>query len=228
MYPGSLIVRTYDWWTRYRYLDICAVETGALQRGLVGREVDELCVRQMRFGDYFALDNIRRRNHEWLQPWDATAPSDYPTFVPTTCELAWQQAKDIRYGRTVPLIIEVDGQPVGQITVLGITRAAAHYAMLGYWIDRQWANCGVMTAALAMTMDVCMTDLQLHRIEINIRPDNRRSLRVVEKLGLSYEGHRKKFLHVNNEWYDHECFAITAEVYPQRGLVAELERIRGE
>jgi ribosomal-protein-alanine N-acetyltransferase len=55
----------------------------------------------------------------------------------------------------------------------------------------------------------------LHRMEICIRPENEPSLRVVEKLGFRYEGLRRRFIHINGDWRDHFCFALTVEELPQ-------------
>ena len=52
-------------------------------------------------------------------------------------------------------------------------------------------------------------------MEICIRPENAPSLRVVEKLGFRYEGLRRRFIHINGDWRDHFCFALTVEELPQ-------------
>ena len=41
------------------------------------------------------------------------------------------------------------------------------------------------------------------------------SLRVVEKLGFRYEGLRRRYIHINGDWRDHFCFALTVEELPQ-------------
>jgi ribosomal-protein-alanine N-acetyltransferase len=56
-----------------------------------------------------------------------------------------------------------------------------------------------------------MDDIGLHRVEIDIRPENLPSLRVVEKLGLRQEGLKERFIHIDGAWRDHKIFAITAE-----------------
>jgi ribosomal-protein-alanine N-acetyltransferase len=38
---------------------------------------------------------------------------------------------------------------------------------------------------------------------------------VVEKLGFRYEGLRRRFIHINGDWRDHFCFALTVEELPQ-------------
>ena len=42
-----------------------------------------------------------------------------------------------------------------------------------------------------------MGELGLHRVEVNIRPENVASLAVVRKLGFRDEGLRARYLHIN-------------------------------
>jgi ribosomal-protein-alanine N-acetyltransferase len=51
-------------------------------------------------------------------------------------------------------------------------------------------------------------------MEICIRPENAKSLRVVEKLGFRYEGLKRRYIHINGDWRDHFCFALVAEEVP--------------
>jgi ribosomal-protein-alanine N-acetyltransferase len=88
-------------------------------------------------------------------------------------------------------------------------------ATLGYWVDSSHAGRGIAPTAVAMATDHCFGTLGLHRMEINIKPDNGPSLRVVEKLGFRDEGYRPRFLHINGEWADHRSFALTSEEVPE-------------
>jgi len=58
----------------------------------------------------------------------------------------------------------------------------------------------------------------LHRVELNIRPENTRSRRVAEKLGFRDEGLRLRYLHIDRGWRDHLCYALTVEEVP-RGVL---------
>ena len=94
-------------------------------------------------------------------------------------------------------------------------------ANLGYWVDEQYAGRGIVPTAVALAADHCWFTLGLHRIEVAIRPENKASLRVVEKLGFRFEGERPRFLHIDGDWRDHRIFALNVEeVGP--GLVARL------
>ena len=63
-----------------------------------------------------------------------------------------------------------------------------------------------MTEAVNMVTDFAFNELALHRLEINIRPENEASIRVAEKCGYLYEGLRPRYLHIDGAWRDHHCF----------------------
>ena len=67
--------------------------------------------------------------------------------------------------------------------------------------------------------------MQLHRIEIAIRPENAKSLRVVEKLSFRPEGLRPRYLHIDGDWRDHLVFALNAEEVPE-GLLRRWESVQ--
>ena len=63
-------------------------------------------------------------------------------------------------------------------------------------------------------------------IEINIRPENAASLRVVEKLGLRREGERAAYLHIDGDWRDHVTYVVYAGDFPD-GVLAAYRRASG-
>jgi ribosomal-protein-alanine N-acetyltransferase len=93
---------------------------------------------------------------------------------------------------------------------------------IGYWIDSEVAGRGITPTAVALVIDHCFAAAGLHRVEIDIRPENAASLRVVEKLGLRREGYYERFLDINGRWCDHVAFAITVEELAGRSVLARL------
>jgi ribosomal-protein-alanine N-acetyltransferase len=65
-------------------------------------------------------------------------------------------------------------------------------------------------------------------MEICIRPENEPSLRVVQKLGFRYEGLRRRYIHINGDWRDHYCFALTVDELPQGVLRRWLDGLAPE
>jgi ribosomal-protein-alanine N-acetyltransferase len=169
--------------------------------------------------DVRVWDTMRRRNAAWLRTWDATTPPGAQRLAIRS--MIGQFTYEARRGDMLPWLVWFDPrgdgnlQLAGQLTVSGIRYGAARWASIGYWIDRSWAGRGIIPAAVALATDYCFHTLNLHRVEIDIRPENSASLRVVEKLGFRHEGLRPRFLHIDGDWRDHECFALNAEEVPE-------------
>lgn len=176
-------------------------------------------LRPLRTGDRAAWNAVRSRNREWLVEWEATVPPGGQPGARTFGAFVRMMTRQARRGEALPWVVWVDGHLAGQLTVASITYGSAHSATLGYWIDQALAGRGIIPTAVALATDYCFTELRLHRMEIAIRPENARSLRVVEKLGFRSEGIRPRFLHINGDWRDHAIFALTADEVPPGGLL---------
>lgn len=64
-------------------------------------------------------------------------------------------------------------------------------------------NQGLMTEGIQAVIIYAFEELQLHRIEANIMPRNKASMKVVQKLGFYEEGLAYKYLKINGVWEDH-------------------------
>lgn len=177
----------------------------------------ELTVRSIRLRDARELEQLLLTHREWLAPWEATNPAGGGKWdVRGSIRQLLAQAKA---GTTLPYVLEHDDRLVGQLTVSGIAGGALSSASLGYWISPEVAGRGFTPTAVAMVIDWCFAERGLHRMEICIRPENAASRRVVEKLGLRYEGFRRRYIHIAGDWRDHVCFAVTREDAPE-GVLA--------
>jgi ribosomal-protein-alanine N-acetyltransferase len=168
--------------------------------------------------DREAWTRVRAVNHEWLAPWEATPPRDLGPPV-SFAAMVRTLRRQARRGQLLPFVVTFEGDLVGQLTVGGITYGSLCSAHVGYWVDSRVAGRGIMPTAVALAVDHCFQVLRLHRIEVNIRPENAASLRVVEKLGFRDEGLRRGYLHIAGQWRDHRTFALTADEVPE-GLLA--------
>lgn len=169
-----------------------------------------ILLRPLRVEDQDEYTSVRALNRHWLGPWDATSP------VPATAPRTFEDVVDLYQGdalagRMIPLVIETEGRLVGQINVSNIVLGSFRSCTVGYWVAQSVAGKGIIPTALALVSDHVMGELGLHRIEINIRPENAASLAVVRKLGFRDEGLRARMLHIDGDWRDHRSFALTTE-----------------
>jgi ribosomal-protein-alanine N-acetyltransferase len=187
----------------------------------------EVVLRPLTIDDGPAFQSVRRANAAWLEEWDATSPDpDAPgrTFE----DLVEQYDRDAHAGRALPFAVEVEGRFVGQLSVGSIVLGSFRSCYAGYWVSRAVAGQMVIPTALAVAGDHVLGTLGLHRIEVNIRPENTASLAVVRKLGFRQEGLRPHLLHIAGAWRDHLSFALTTEDLTGETLLERLARIAAD
>ena len=178
-------------------------------------------VRSIRARDARPLRALLKSNRSWLEKWEATIPG-YSEFPPVG-DIIRSLLRLAKQNQAAPFIIEHDGDVVGQVTVSGLSFGSLSSGSIGYWISQDRAGKGITPTAVALVADWCFTGLGIHRIEICIRPENVSSLRIVRKLGMRYEGLRRRYIHIDGDWRDHFCFAVTIDEVPG-GLLARLTR----
>lgn len=170
-------------------------------------------LRPIRVRDARALEHELIESRAWLRPWEATSPNA-PLHWDTRGSIR-SLLRSAREGAGLPFIIETEGRIAGQLNVSSMSYGSLASATIGYWVGAGFAGRGLTPTAVALATDHVFFTVGLHRIEICIRPENEPSLRVVEKLGFRYEGLRRRYIHINGDWRDHFCFALTVEEVPQ-------------
>lgn len=172
----------------------------------------EVGIRPIRLRDARAMERELVEGRGWMRQWEATSPRGALSFDTRSSIRALQQ--NARNGQGLPFVIEVGGQLAGQLNVTSVAYGSLSSATIGYWIAERFAGRNATPIAVALATDHCFTALGLHRMEICIRPENLKSLRVVAKLGFRYEGLKRRYIHINGDWRDHYCFGLVAEEVP--------------
>ena len=175
---------------------------------------DEIFLRPARFRDRNKWRDVRAENKDWLSPWEATLPqvpagspaSEFISRRPSYFDMVRSLNREARAGRSYSFLMWKGENLIGQITLGGVIYGALRAGHIGSWIDRNYANRGYTTQAVVLVSSFGFSELGLHRIEINVRPENAASCKVAEKAGFIFEGHRKAFLHIDGAWRDHSCY----------------------
>ena len=119
-----------------------------------------------------------------------------------------------RGGASLPFALRYQGRLAGQVTVDNVVRGALRSGHLGYWLDRAVAGRGVASLAVALVCDHAFGPVGLHRLQADIRPENRPSRRLVERLGFRQEALFRSYLDIDGAWRDHLGYALLAEDAP--------------
>jgi ribosomal-protein-alanine N-acetyltransferase len=145
-----------------------------------------------------------------LSPWNPVDPDGFH-------ELLRRQGPELR---TFLIVNDEDGGIVGKCNVANIVRGRFRNAALGYDSYLPYNGTGRMSEGMRLIVERCFVSypdgLGLHRLEINVQPDNSRSTAMAKRLGFRHEGFSPRMLFINDAWRDHERFALTAEEWPGR------------
>jgi ribosomal-protein-alanine N-acetyltransferase len=104
-----------------------------------------------------------------------------------------------------------DDAIVGTIALSQIFRKAFQNAYLGYQLFGGFTGRGFMTEAIKLALRNAFDDLELHRVEANVQPENKPSIAILKRNGFTKEGFSRRYLRIGGRWRDHERWAILKE-----------------
>jgi RimJ/RimL family protein N-acetyltransferase len=103
------------------------------------------------------------------------------------------------------------------IGAIGLSIEPKHaHAEVGYWIGLPHWNNGYGTEAGRAVLDFAFGPLALHRVQANHFARNPASGRVMQKLGMAYEGTQRDAVKRWDRFEDLVCYAILASEWSAR------------
>ena len=156
--------------------------------------------------DFAAWQEVRRRNDDWLTPWEPARMPGLPDVV--------ESARGLRHALQRPRAraparhrvrvrhLRADRRPAaasfcGEINLSSVQRGPFQSAYVGYWIDQAQAGHGYMPEALVVVARFAFEELRAAPHPDVDHPPQPRSRRVVEKLKLRDEGIAQRYLEIN-------------------------------
>jgi ribosomal-protein-alanine N-acetyltransferase len=174
-------------------------------------------LREWKRGDERALLELRKRNRDFLAPFEPIRDESWFTLGGQRAAIAYDRA---RWEQDEAYLFGIFERPsetlAGWIAIANISRGAWQNATLGYAVDERLNGRGLATAAIGLALQFAFAEAGLHRVQAAVLPHNARSARVLEKNGFRREGHARRYLQIAGRWEDHDMFAITAEEFEAR------------
>lgn len=155
----------------------------------------------------------QERNKDFLKPWTPKRKEDFYTLWHQQ-NLLNNRVSLMNFDLELRLYIfrkEAEQTIIGDIGFSNIIKGAFQSCFLGYALDKDYVNQGIMEEALRAAIPYLFEHFKLHRIEANVMPRNGASIRLLEKLGFEYEGKAKKYFQINGVWEDHCHYALLNE-----------------
>lgn len=188
------------------------------QKSQVVLNTERLCLRTpSAFYAEIFLD-FMTRNKEFFRPWTPAWSEDYFTVEKQRQLLkknynGFESEKEIRF---FIFLKSNSDRIIDDIGFRNIVKGPFLSCHMGYKMDQKETRKGYMQEALREALRYVFDTVQLHRIEANIIPGNKPSIRLIEKLGFHNEGLSKKYLRINGKWEDHFHFVLLNDAVEQR------------
>jgi ribosomal-protein-alanine N-acetyltransferase len=184
-----------------------------LRTPIVDREAelrgDRVYLRHPVSQDYAAWAELRAMSRHHLTPWEPKWSRDELTrscFRRRLRQFYREQRDDQGYAYLI--FQETGGALIGGLSISNVRRGVAQAASVGYWIGLPFAGQGLMTDAAGAAVRFVFDRLGLNRLEAACLPSNVASARVLEKTGFVKEGRARRYLKINDQWQDHDLYAI--------------------
>jgi RimJ/RimL family protein N-acetyltransferase len=140
--------------------------------------------------------------------WGPNSPEDTVAFL---AQVGREATAVPRRSYTLAVVIRADDQLVGAVH-LAQTSTEHRRGELGYVLAPSHWRRGYATEAATAILRFGFEELGLHRITATCDPDNVASARVLEKIGMQYEGRLRQHLLIRGQWRDRLTFAALATV----------------
>lgn len=152
-----------------------------------------------------AVTEYYRRNKAFLEAFEPVRDEEFFTLEHQR-KLLEKEAVEYKEKTGFRFYIRPASDPgiiIGSIALSNVVWGPFCSAFLGYKLDERFINKGYMSMALSMLVEFAFDKLRLHRIEGNVMPRNKASLRVLEKNHFVNEGISKCYLNIHGVWEDH-------------------------
>jgi len=179
---------------------------------VVHLKTERLVVRQAGLRDAAAVTAFHRSNREFHRPYEPVRPAEFYT------EKYWRDAipsnqRSARKRQNLLLNVFLGKKVIGIIAFNSIILGAFRSCDLGYMLDKGSQGQGYMQEALEAAVDYMFEVNRMHRIAAAHLLKNKRSEKLLNRLGFTRIGVAPKYLQICGRWQDH---VLRQRITPRR------------
>jgi ribosomal-protein-alanine N-acetyltransferase len=141
--------------------------------------------------------------------------SEPPTAQQIDALIKWvvnEQANAPRLAYFLGVTNKNTGEIIGE-AVLKITHAAERQGELGFGIAPRFWKQGYGTEVTAAILDAAFSQLKLHRLSGQCSPDNKGSMRIMQKVGMAREGLLRDVHYARGKWWSTVVYGVLEHEY---------------
>jgi RimJ/RimL family protein N-acetyltransferase len=133
---------------------------------------------------FLEFQDVVVRSIPWSQsaPYSALREKNQDSIAPF-------QIIDETSNAKIPLVIDYQGSPAGEICIWNI-HESGKACMISYWVDQPLRRKKIATYAVALVTDYCMYGLDMSEVEAPVLPENEASSNLLRNLSYGMVGYQ--------------------------------------
>lgn len=153
------------------------------------------------------------RNRVFFSTAEPAFPEEYYTLSYQT-NMQLQEVRRMENGQSAYYYFSLLHEPeriIGSMSFANIRKEPYLSTVFGYDVDEEEQGKGYTTEACSAAMKHLFTRSRIHRVEARVLPENKASIRVLEKLGFQYEGIERSSILIRGSFHDHLRYSYINE-----------------
>lgn len=165
-----------------------------------------LTLRPLRLRDFATWRSAYADGLEQKNEWDRKPLEKKKCTLAVYKKIIARHRKLAREDRCYVYAVFRGSALVGMVDIGIHERGSLDFANLGYILFNRYWGQGFGQEAVAAAIKIGHRDLKLQRLEASIDLHNRRSRKLVRRLGLEYEGIKRAYWFQNGKWDDQAIY----------------------
>lgn len=148
-------------------------------------------------------------NRSFFETWEPRRADNFYTLYYQKASLSaeYHQMAEGKLLRYWVFLKDNPDEIVGTVCFQNFLRDPYQSCMLGYKFAWKFHHQGYALESIRKAMDIIINDYSIHRVEAFIMPNNRPSIKLIERLYFIYEGISYSFANIDGVWSDHRRYA---------------------
>jgi ribosomal-protein-alanine N-acetyltransferase len=172
---------------------------------------DRIVLREVVASDWQGIHAYARMPETCrYQTWGPNTEDESRSYCATVVAAATEETRT-QYALAITVATD---DTIKGVATLNVRSFEQRQGELSYIVHPELWGKGYATEASRLLLGFGFAELQLHRIFATCDPRNVASSRVLEKLGMTYEGRMRETLHIRDGWRDSLVYSILRREWP--------------
>ena len=173
-------------------------------------ETDRLILRVLHEAYAPKVLDFYMGNKEYFEEWEPDRPPNFYTleYQAALLKCEFEMAAKMTAVRFWIFRKDAPDTIIGTVSFQNVLRFVYQSCSIGYKLDANNQHQGFATEAIGKALSIIKKELNLHRVEALVLPENHSSIHLLERLGFEKEGICRSCIFLHNNWTDNLRYSL--------------------